>query len=78
VDLQFDIARFREDDADELVMASLACPVCLCSEQVEWALRSGGYDPLVECKCPRCEQQWRVFMMPHQALRMGLLELNAA
>jgi hypothetical protein len=76
--MHFDVARFRQDDVDELVMASLACPICLCSEQVEWTLRAGGYDPAVECACPPCEQRWRVFMMPHQALRLGLMELNAA
>jgi hypothetical protein len=73
-----DTARFRHDDARELVMASLACPLCLCSESVEWELRSDGYDPSVECACPRCEERWRVFMMPQQALRLGLMELHAA
>ncbi|HUE27044.1 MAG TPA: hypothetical protein VMP89_09740, partial [Solirubrobacteraceae bacterium] len=61
----------------ELVTASLACPLCLCSEQVEWELRAGGYDPSVQCTCPRCERRWSVFMMPHQALRLGLMELSA-
>jgi hypothetical protein len=31
-----DTARFREDDPDELVAASLACPLCLRSDQVVW------------------------------------------
>ncbi len=74
----FDVARFREDDPDELVIAALACPVCLGSDQVEWELRAGGYDPSVQCACPHCEQTWSVFMMPHQALRLGLMELRAA
>jgi hypothetical protein len=74
----FDVARFRQDDPHELVMASLACPLCLGSEAVEWELRSDGYDPSVECACPHCEQRWSVFMTPHQELRLGLMEINAA
>jgi hypothetical protein len=73
-----DVARFREDDPDELVIAALACPVCLCTEQVAWELRAGGYDPSVLCECPRCEQTWSVFVMQQQALRLGLMELHAA
>jgi DNA-directed RNA polymerase subunit M/transcription elongation factor TFIIS len=76
--MRFDVARFRQDDAHELVIASLACPLCLYSEAVEWELRSDGYDPSVECACPRCEERWRVFMTPDQALRLGLIELGAA
>jgi hypothetical protein len=73
-----DVARFRQDDPHELVMASLACPLCLCSDEVEWELRCDGYDPSVECACPRCEERWRVFMTPYQSLRLGLMELGAA
>jgi hypothetical protein len=76
--MRSDVARFRQDDTNELVMASLACPLCLCSGQVEWELDPGGYDPSVECTCPRCDERWRVYVMPHQALRLGLMELNAA
>ena len=35
--LLVDIARFRPDDPDALVHASLACPMCLRSDDVEWA-----------------------------------------
>ena len=73
-----DVARFREDDPDELVIAALACPVCLGAEQVQWELRAGGYDPSVQCACPRCDQVWSVFVMQQQALRLGLMELRAA
>jgi hypothetical protein len=73
-----DVARFREDDPDELVIAALACPMCLGTEQVEWELRAGGYDPSVQCACPCCEQTWSVFVMQQQALRLGLMELRAA
>jgi hypothetical protein len=78
VDLPLTVAHFRTDDPDELVMASLACPFCLHSEDVDWWFRSGGYDPSIECVCPRCEEPWRVFMTPSQALRLVLLESSLA
>lgn len=69
-----DTARFRADDPDELVTASLACPICLCSDEVLWeASFDGGYDPSVECSCPHCEERWRVYLMPQQELRLGLM-----
>jgi hypothetical protein len=69
-----DTARFRVDDPDSLVIASLACPICLGSEQVEWdAALDDGYDPSVQCRCPRCDECWRVYLAPHQALRFGLI-----
>ncbi len=68
-----DTARFRMDDPDVLVEASLACPVCLGSEQVEWDAALEGYDPSVECWCPECAQRWRVYLVPEQALRLGLM-----
>jgi hypothetical protein len=73
-----DTARFRPDDPDELVLASLACPLCLSSAAVEWTLESEGYDPSVECVCDRCEESWRVYMTPHQALRAGLIARRGA
>jgi hypothetical protein len=72
-----DIARFRNDDPEELVMASLACPVCLSSAGVVWRLEDEGYDPSVECICERCKQAWRVYMTPHQSLRVGLINRRA-
>jgi hypothetical protein len=68
-----DTARFRADDPDVLVAASLACPICLAAEEVEWAGALDGYDPSVECRCPRCEERWRVYLAPQQALRLGLM-----
>jgi hypothetical protein len=76
--MTFDVARFRQDDPTELVVASLACPFCLRSEDVDWHFQSGGYDPSVECACPCCEERWRVFIAPHQALRLALLESSLA
>jgi hypothetical protein len=73
-----DTARFRADDPDALVTAALACPICLGSEEVEWEGRLDGYDPLVECRCPRCEERWRVHLAPQQALRLGLMVARSA
>jgi hypothetical protein len=71
-----DTARFLADDPDELVTASLACPICLGSEQVAWEAALDGYDPSVECWCPSCDQRWRVFLGPWQALRLGLMGIQ--
>jgi hypothetical protein len=68
-----DTARFRESDPDALVMASLACPICLHTDGIEWEAALEGYDPSVECRCPRCEERWRVYLAPQQALRFGLM-----
>jgi hypothetical protein len=68
-----DTARFREDDPDALVNASLACPICLHSDDVEWEAALEGYDPSVECRCPRCKERWRVYLAPQQVLRVGLM-----
>jgi hypothetical protein len=68
-----DTARFREDDPDALVTASLACPICLRSDDVEWEAALEGYDPSVECRCPRCEERWRVYLAPQHVLRLGLM-----
>ena len=49
-----DTARFRADDPDALVTASLACPVCLQADEVSWEGVLEGYDPSVQCRCPSC------------------------
>ena len=72
-----DTARFRADDPDPLVRASLACPFCLCGEEVDWEAALDEYDPFVECRCSRCEQRWRVYLAPLQALRLGLMHAHA-
>jgi hypothetical protein len=69
-----DTARFRADDPDPLVIASLACPICLRSDDVEWAAALEGYDASVQCRCPRCHERWRVYLAPQQALRFGLMD----
>jgi hypothetical protein len=70
-----DVARFRAEDPDELVSASLACPLCLRARQVEWELEADneGYDASVRCECGGCRRGWRVYIAPHQALRLSLL-----
>ena len=73
-----DIARFRPEDPDELVKASLACPVCLRSEGVQCQDSLDGYDPSVQCVCPSCQARWRVFLAPEQVLRLGLMHEHAA
>jgi hypothetical protein len=73
-----DTARFRTDDPDELVIASLACPVCLHSDEIDWELEADGYDPSAQCVCSRCEQSWRVYLTPDQALRLALMAVHAS
>jgi hypothetical protein len=68
-----DVARFRPSDPDELVNASLACPLCLGSDQVQWQGALEGHDPSVRCSCPECGEHWLVYLAPEQALRIGLL-----
>jgi hypothetical protein len=68
-----DTARFRPDDPDELVLAALACPICLSGTAVEWRLEGEGYDPSVECVCHLCERAWCVYLTPQQALRLTLM-----
>ena len=71
-----DLARFRPEDPDELVAASLACPICLSGTEIHWQLEADGYDPSARCECRQCEQSWRVYMTPHQALRLGLMPIS--
>lgn len=68
-----DVARFRPDDPDALVSASLACPLCLRSEELHFTAALEGYDPRVDCVCQSCLERWRVYLDPQQALRFGLL-----
>jgi hypothetical protein len=71
-----DVARFRPDDPDPLVVAAFTCPLCL-GEQVEWDAHLDGYDPSVECHCSRCNETWPVYLAPLQALRLGLMPAAA-
>jgi hypothetical protein len=69
-----DTARFRMNDPDALVSASLACPLCLRSDGIEQRPALDGYDPSVECACHRCDVRWRVYLQPLQALRFSLMD----
>jgi SH3-like domain-containing protein len=68
-----DTARFRPTDPDMVVSASLACPVCLRRDSVQFSAVLAGYDPSVECRCSRCELDWCVYLAPDQALRFALM-----
>ena len=48
-------------------------PFCLRGDDVEWEAALDGYDPSVECRCQSCENSWRVYLAPFQALRLGLM-----
>jgi hypothetical protein len=73
-----DVARFTPQDPDPVVRASLACPVCLRGEDVRSEDHLEGYDPFVLCQCPSCDTRWRVYLLPEQALRLGLMHAHAA
>jgi hypothetical protein len=45
---------------------------------VRWEAALEGYDPSVECLCPACEERWRVYLAPEQALRVGLMHASAS
>jgi hypothetical protein len=68
-----DTARFRPTDPDPLVSASLACPICLRADTVAWNASLAGHDPSIECRCAGCDVDWRLFLQPHQALRIALM-----
>ena len=68
-----DTARFRADDPDELVEASLACPLCLRCDGVQWQAALDEYDPSCACRCEHCDERWRVYLAPDQALRLSVL-----
>lgn len=55
------------------MIASLACPVCLHGEDVDWDATLDGYDPSAACRCGDCGARWRVYLTPEQALRLGLM-----
>ena len=73
-----DVARFRPDDPDALVRASLACPLCLRFDAVSWDAALDGYDPSVRCECAACQREWSVYLAPEQALRLHLMAAHAS
>jgi hypothetical protein len=77
VSIVADTARFAADDCEPLVRASLACPLCLHGDTVEWQLVGDGYEPSVECSCGSCHERWSVYLTPWQALRLSLMGAHA-
>jgi hypothetical protein len=77
IDSLSDTARFRPDDPDTLVSASLVCPLCLRGDDIDWHASLEGYDPSVRCRCPSCQEWWSVYLTPEQALRLGLMHAHA-
>jgi hypothetical protein len=71
--VSLEIASFRPDDEPCLVLASLACPVCLSSD-VDWELLDAVDDPRVRCSCRSCARTRDVYLSPSQALRLALQE----
>jgi hypothetical protein len=66
-------AIFRPDEPDCLVVAGLACRVCLSAE-VDWQLRGRMWDHEASCRCRACGHERTVALTPDQALRLALRE----
>jgi hypothetical protein len=77
VGAQADVARFHGDDCDELVIASLACDLCLRSASVQWTLVGDSYESTARCHCRHCEHDWSVYLTALQSLRLSLLGARA-
>jgi hypothetical protein len=71
MDAHDETACFRGADQDCLVMAALACPMCLSGE-VEWELVDSEYEPYVDCECLTCGHERTVFLVAEQALRLAM------
>jgi hypothetical protein len=69
--LHDETAFFRGSDQDCLVVAALACPMCLSGE-VDWELVDTAYEDYVECSCRTCGHKRTVFLAPEQALRLAM------
>lgn len=61
-----DVARFHEDDVDDLVAASFACPVCLHGAVTAEIDRDGGRVSVARCRCDRCDERWRLLVHRRQ------------
>ena len=66
-----DVARFRPDDPWPVVLASLACPVCL-HEADDVALDGAGHDSAARCACDTCRLEWEVALTGWQLARLVL------
>lgn len=70
-----DVASFYANDCDALVVAALACPVCLRGD-VEWFLDGDPYDPSASCSCRHCGHERRVYLSGDQVLRLAIAPLG--
>ncbi len=69
--MRSEVARFRPDDPDLLVQASLACGTCL-HQPAEANVEHGMDGAAVICRCNRCQETWRVLLTAEQSLRVQL------
>jgi hypothetical protein len=66
-----DTARFLPDDADDLVVASFACPVCL--HRPSYVRLSAFFEEAeATCACLPCRMGWEVALDGLQMLRLTL------
>lgn len=73
-----DSARFTWDDAGELVLAAVSCPVCLTAEPVSWTYGRWGRQPYLDCICLNCDVRWYLRVSPEQLLRISVLDIVGA
>jgi hypothetical protein len=64
-------ARYRHEDPDELVAASLACRYCLRTAS-EVDVTEDGFGGIARCYCPRCRTSGDVVLDLEQLLRLVL------
>jgi hypothetical protein len=78
-----DAARFTVDDIDALVVASFACPYCLCTPSHATFNLDEPNGSAVLCRCDECHRSWVVAVNVGQAMRLAIappegLELEPA
>ena len=66
-----ELASFRADDPDELVEASLCCPLCLHRCRIV-SLDGDPFDAHARCCCTACRHDRTVELLPEQFLRLSL------
>jgi hypothetical protein len=70
-----DSARFTWQDAGELVLAAVACPVCLTADPVRWTYGRWGRQAYLDCACPDCRVRWYLRVTPEQLFRISSLDI---
>jgi len=71
VPLLADVARFDPADAQEIVLASFSCPVCLVRAD-RALLAEDDQGGTVLCSCFPCDLRWEVALTVEQRLRLEL------